>query len=85
MDTLRDALVLLGSFIALSAAFALAMRLLRAVLAFFGEGVDVLVALLFFVLIVPPLWVWEKGRRPMWRTLSREESDELRAWLRRQN
>ena len=47
------------------------------------KAVDTLAALFFFAVIAPLVWIWEKGRRPMWRTLTIEQTRDLQAWLRR--
>lgn len=78
-----DLLVLFACLIALLAGYALLMALIRAFLSFVDKAVDTTAALFFFLVIVPPLWLWEKGRRPMWRTLTKQQSNELEAWLRR--
>jgi len=66
---------------------AVGKRLLRALLGecllLIDRAVDTFVALFFFLLIVPAVWVWEKSKRPMWRTLTKEQTRELEAWLRR--
>ena len=67
------------------AAYALLVRLLRTVLCFIDELIDLAVALFFFLVIAPPLWLWHKARRPMWRTLTKDQTNELEAWLRRAN
>lgn len=77
-------LVLALALVGLLAAYSLLVRLLRTFLAFLDEAVDMAVALLFWLVIVPPLWLWQKGRRPMWRTLTKQQSQELQAWLHRQ-
>lgn len=77
----RDCLAIGLCFIAILLLYALAVRLLETVIAFVSECVDVAVALFFFVVIVPPLWIWERSRRPMWRTLSKQQTQELQAWL----
>ncbi len=80
-------LVLSACLIALMVVLSLLKTLLRALIGEFllyvDELVNAAVALFFFLVIVPPLWLWEKGRRPMWRTLTKEQSRELEAWLRR--
>lgn len=81
--SVRDLLVLSACCIALMMGYALLMTLLRALLSFLDKAVDTAVALMFFLLIVPPLWLWEKARQPMWRTLTRQQTRELEAWLRR--
>ncbi len=83
MTDLRDLLVLFACLIALVFGYALLMTLLRAVLLFADKAVDTAVALFFFLVIVPVVWVWEKSKRPMWRTLTKEQSRDLEAWLRR--
>jgi hypothetical protein len=75
--------VLASSLVGLLIAYSLLVRLIRTVVSFIGELVDTAVALFFFIVIAPMLWLWEKGRRPMWRTLSKQQSKELEAWLRR--
>jgi hypothetical protein len=80
---LRDLLVLSACVIAMLMGLELLKALLRAVLSFAGKAVDAAVMLVFFLLIVPIVWLWERGRRPMWRTLTKQQSDELQAWLRR--
>ena len=69
--------------VGLLAAYSLLVRLLRTVVSFVDDAVDVAVALFFFLVIMPPLWVWQRSRRPMWRTLTKEQSAELAAWVRR--
>lgn len=83
--TLLTLLKLVACVIALSTGYALLATLIRAFLSFLGKAVDTAVALLFFLVIVPPLWLWERGqrRRPMWRTLTKQQTSELEAWLRR--
>jgi hypothetical protein len=71
-STLLAAAVCLVALIGL---YALVSALLRAV-AQVATG-------LAFCVLVAPLWLWEKGRRPMWRTLTRQQTRELEAWLRR--
>lgn len=83
MHALWQLFVLICCVIGLSAAYSLARRLLRTTVQFFNELLDMAVALFFWVLIVPPLWLWEKARRPMWRTLTREQTRDLEGWLRR--
>lgn len=75
--------VLTSSLIGLLVAYSLLVRLIRTVVSFIGELVDMAVAVFFFIVIVPLVWLWEKGRRPMWRTLSKQQSRELETWLRR--
>lgn len=75
-------LVLLGCLIGLSIGYALAMRFIRTAAAFVGELAEAAVALVFFGVIVPLLWVWYASRRPVWRRLSRQQTEELQAWLR---
>jgi len=77
-------IVMIACLLALFAAYALLLRLLRTGVAFINDAVDVAVALLFYVFIVPPLWIWERSRRPMWRTLSPQQTEALRAWLKSQ-
>lgn len=57
--------------------YSLLMNQLRALLSFVDKAVDVIAALFFFVVIVPPVWLWERARRPMWRTLTARELEEL--------
>lgn len=66
-----------SAVVGLFAAYALLLRLSRAFVSFVGDVVDVAVALFFFLVIVPPLWLWEKGRRRMWRTLTARELEVL--------
>jgi len=80
---MRDLLVLSACLIALIVGYALLMTLTQALLSFVDKAVDTAVALFFLSVIVPLMWLWEKGRRPMWRTLTQQQSDELAAWLRR--
>jgi hypothetical protein len=61
--------------VALVGLYALVCALMRSV-AEFATGLS-------FCVLIAPLWLWEKGRRPMWRTLSKQQSKELEAWLRR--
>lgn len=75
--------VLTSSLVGLLVAYSLLMRLIRTVVSFIGELVEMAVAVFFFLGVVPLVWLWEKGRRPMWRTLSKQQSKELEAWLRR--
>lgn len=75
--------VLASTLVGLLIAYSLLVRLIRTVASFVGELVDTAVALFFFLVIVPLVWLWEKGRRPMWRTLTKQQSSELEAWLRR--
>lgn len=75
--------VLTSSVVGLLVAYSLLVRLIRTVISFIGELVDTAVALFFLSVIVPLVWLWEKGRRPMWRTLTKQQSRELEAWLRR--
>lgn len=82
-DILLTLLKLAGCLVLLTAGYALLMTLIRAFLSFVDKAVDTAVALFFYVVIVPPLWLWEKGRRPMWRTLTKQQSREIEAWLRR--
>lgn len=74
--------VLTSSLAGLLLAYSLLVRLIRTVVSFIGELVDTAVALFFFIVIVPLVWLWEKGRRPMWRTLTKEQTRDLEAWLR---
>jgi len=53
----------------------------RAITSLVNHLIDVLAALFFFMVIVPCVWIWERGRRPMWRTLTPQQTRELRAWL----
>jgi uncharacterized membrane protein len=39
--------------------------------------------ILFLALVLPPIWLWHKARKPMWKTYSRQQTNELEAWLRR--
>jgi hypothetical protein len=73
--------VLASSLVGLLVAYSLLVRLIKTVVSFLGELVDTAVALFFFIVIVPLVWLWEKGRRPMWRTLSKQQSSELREAL----
>lgn len=77
-------LTLLACLVAWIAAYSLLVRLIRTLLSFVDEAIEVAVALFFFVVIVPPVWIWQRSRRPMWRTLTQQQSQELRAWLQRQ-
>jgi hypothetical protein len=61
--------------VALVGLYTLACALLRA-LAEIATG-------LAFCVLVAPLWVWHAVRRPMWRTLTKEQTRDLEAWLRR--
>lgn len=79
MSAIAVILILIGCVIAWS----LALRLLRTTLIFIGELIDGAVAVIFMVLVVPVLWLWHKAKRPMWRTLTKEQTRELEAWLRR--
>lgn len=67
----------------MSVGYSLLMNQLRALLSFVDKAVDVIAALFFFVVIVPPVWLWHKARRPMWRTLTKEQTRDLESWLRR--
>jgi len=69
--------VLACCLIGLLMAYSLLVRLIKTALAFFNELVDTAVAIFFFLLIVPLVWLWEKGRRPMWRTLTPRELEVL--------
>lgn len=80
---MTDFLVIAACLIAMMVGLELLMTLLRAAVSFAGRAVDTLVALLFMMLAVPLLWIWHAGRRPMWRTLTREQTRDLEAWLRR--
>jgi len=75
--------VLAATLVGLLVAYSLLVRLIRTVVSFIGELVDTAVAVVFFLVIVPLVWLWEKGRRPMWRTLTKQQSRELEAWLHR--
>ncbi len=81
--TVRDLLVIAACLIALMIGIELVMTLLRALAQFVGRVVDTAAALIFMLLIAPLLWVWHAGRRPMWRTLTKEQTRELESWLRR--
>lgn len=69
--------VLASCVVGLLVAYSLLVRLIRTVVSFIGELVDTAVALFFYLVIVPPLWLWEKGRHPMWRTLTPRELEAL--------
>lgn len=73
--------VLTSSLAALLVAYSLLVRLIRTVVSFIGELVDTAVAVFFFLGVVPLVWLWEKGRRPMWRTLTKQQSREIREAL----
>lgn len=75
--------VLTACSVGLLVMYSLAMRLLRTTTLFIGELIDVMMALLFFIVIAPVVWLWEKSKRPMWRTLTKAQTNELGAWLRR--
>jgi hypothetical protein len=75
--------VLASSLVGLLVAYSLLVRLIRTVVSFIGELVDTAVAVFFLSVIVPLVWLWEKGRRPMWHTLTPQQSQELREWLHR--
>ncbi len=83
MTHLRDLLILFACLLALTVGYALLVRLIRTVATFLNELLEMAVAGVFFVVIAPMVWLWEKGRRPMWRTLTEQQSQELEAWLRR--
>lgn len=74
-------LLILTMLLILSVGQALLRALLGELLLFVDAAVDTLAALFFFLVIVPLVWIWEKRRRPMWRTLTKQQSQELRAWL----
>lgn len=79
---MTDLLAIAVAFIVLALGYAILMRLLKTLAVFAGEVVEATVALFFFLVIVPLVWMWERGRRPMWRTLSLQQTRELQAWLR---
>lgn len=84
MTTGMQALLILAAcWVLITVGQALLRALIQELSSFLGKAADTCVALFFFLVIVPPLWLWEKGRRPMWRTLSKQQSRELEAWLRR--
>lgn len=82
---LSTLLVLAVCLVALSVGQALLRALLGEFLLLLDTAMDTLAALFFFIVIAPMVWLWEKGRRPMWRTLTQQQSQELQAWLRRQS
>lgn len=69
--------ILAATLVGLLLAYSLLVRLIRTVVTFLNELLDTAVALFFFLVIVPLVWVWEKGRRPMWRTLTPRELEAL--------
>jgi len=69
--------VLATTLIGLLLAYSLLVRLIKTALAFFNELIDTAVGIFFFGVIVPLVWLWEKGRRPMWRTLTPKELEVL--------
>jgi len=69
--------VVASSLVGLLVAYSLLMRLIRTVASFVDELVDTAVALFFFLVIVPLVWLWEKAKRPMWRTLTPRELEVL--------
>jgi len=75
--------VLVSTLVGLLLAYSLAVRIVRTIIAFFEEVLDTVVGLLFVLVIVPMVWVWEKAKRPMWRTLTKEQTQDLEAWLKR--
>ena len=80
-QVLTDLLYVAACLVGLLAVNALLVRLLRVFVVFVSEALDLAAALFFFVVIVPPLWVWKAWRRPMWRTLTKQQSEALQAWL----
>jgi hypothetical protein len=74
-------LMLAACWVLLEVGRVLLRALLGELLLFLDKAMDLLAVLFFFLVIVPPLWLWEKGRRPMWRTLTRQQTRELEAWL----
>lgn len=49
--------------VALSVAYALVRALIRVLISWVSEAVDVATALFFFLVLLPPVWVWEKLNR----------------------
>lgn len=77
MTLLWQIFVLAATLVGLLVAYSLLVRLIRTVVSFMDELVDTVVALFFLSVIAPMLWLWEKGRRPMWRTLTPRELEAL--------
>lgn len=79
MSLLWQLFVLASTLVGLLIAYSLLVRLIRTAAAFVDELVDTAVAVFFFGVIVPLVWLWEKGRRPMsmWRTLTPKELESL--------
>ena len=78
---LSELIFLAACLVGLLVGYALLVRLLRTVAQFINDLFNTAVALLFFLVIVPPLWVWYRCRRPPWRTLTQQQTQELRAWI----
>lgn len=74
------ALYILTTLLTLSACWVvldIVCALIRVLHSFLEAVKNIIAATLFFVVIVPPVWLWERARRPMWRTLTARELEEL--------
>jgi hypothetical protein len=65
-------LLILTMLLLLSVGQALLRALLGELLLLLDTAVDTLAALFFFLVIAPVVWLWEKSKRPLWRTLPRD-------------
>jgi hypothetical protein len=75
--------IMVSVLLGVVAAYSLALRLVKTTLDFFSDLIDVAVGVFFYVVLVPMVWLWQKCKRPMWRTLTKEQTRDLETWLRR--
>jgi hypothetical protein len=80
---LHDLFAITVILLVIIAAYCLTLRLIRTVQQFLNDCIDLAVAMIFYVFFVPPLWLWHQAQRRMWRTYTRQETNELKMWLRR--